>query len=232
MKDIFGNYTNNNGLINLLDFPFDFTTSSINLDNKWWFYKNILGHYTADKNDPKLAGGITSTSPYLNAEDSLSQVLDTLLYGLVYGSVPKWEANDWLANHPVEAFKSSAQLKNINYEDYNIVRIPPYEAGEYEGHNPKYDIYSEDQYLFIKQGKDYFGGSITPITLVEAIPISFNRDKYTRTIVYWLGYVQSINLSSFKNNNVFFTSKSNLIAGSDIDSFTEQTILADLLEEC
>lgn len=225
MKNIVGNH--NNGLMSLLDLPFDIKTSSINLDNKWWLYKNILGHYAADKNDPKLSGGITSTSSYLNAEDSLSQVLDTLLYGLVYGSVPKWEANDWLANHPVEAFKSSAQLKNINYEDYNIVRISSYEAGEYEGHNPKYDIYSEDQYLFIGRGRD-----IPSINLVEAIPISFNHDKYNHGIVYWRGYIQNINLSSFKNNYVFFTSKSNLIAGSNIDSFTEQTILADLLDEC
>lgn len=225
MKNIVGNH--NNGLMSLLDLPFDIKTSSINLDNKWWLYKNVLGHYAADKNDPKLSGGITSTSSYLNAEDSLSQVLDTLLYGLVYGSVPKWEANDWLANHPVEAFKSSAQLKNINYEDYNIVRISPYEAGEYEGHNPKYDIYSEDQYLFIGRGRD-----IPSINLVEAIPISFNHDKYNHGIVYWRGYIQNINLSSFKNNYVFFTSKSNLIAGSNIDSFTEQTILADLLDEC
>ena len=230
MKDITGNYNKSN-LVSLLDFPFDIKTSSINLDNKWWFYKNILGHYTADKNDPKLSGGITSTSPYLNAEDSLNQVLDTLLYGLVYGSMPEWEANDWLAKHPVEAFKNPNQLKNIKYEDYTIIKVPPYEAGQYKGHNPKYDIYSEDQYLFIKHSKDTFGDSIKPINLVEAIPISFNRDKYNRTIVYWLGYVQRINSSSFKNNNVFFTSKSNLIAGSDIDNFTEQTILADLLEE-
>jgi hypothetical protein len=230
MKDIFGNYTNNNGLINLLDFPFDIKNSSSDLDAKWRFYKNILGHYTANKNDSKLSGGIVNASPdssSLCTEYSLKEVLDTLLYGIVYGSVPKWKANDWLAKHPVEAFKNADQLKSINYKDYNIIKVPPYESGQYKGHNPKYDIYSEDQYLFIGRGRD-----IPSINLVEAIPISFNHDKYNHGIVYWRGYIQNINLSSFKNNNVFFTSKSNLIAGSNIDSFTEQTILADLLEEC
>lgn len=234
MKNMVGNYNKSN-LVSLLDFPFDFKISSTrNLDNKWLFYKNILGHYVAEKDDPKLSGGISAVSVTLNpvvVEDRLNKVLDTLLYGIVYGSMPKWKANDWLAKHHIEAFKNADQLKNINYEDYNIIKINPYETGQYKGHNPKYDIYSEDQYLFIKDGRDTFGDSIAPINLVEAIPISFNRDNYNRVIIYWQGYVRGINLSNFKDNYVFFTSKSNLIAGIKEDSFTEQTITAELLDK-
>lgn len=229
MKNMVGNYNKSN-LVSLLDFPFDFKISSArNLDNKWQFYKNILEHSIADKNDPKLSGetaDVSATSNIVVIEDKLNEVLDTLLYGIVYGSVDPWKANDWLAKHPVEAFKNPDQLKDIDYKDYNIVKVPPYESGHYKGHNPKYDIYSEDQYLFIGRGR-----AIPSIKLVEAIPISFNRDNHFHTIVYWRGYIQNINLNILKNNCVFFTSKSNLIAGANEDSFTEQNILAELLNE-